>query len=362
MSIDLQFDEDRRADIEQSWVEWWAGELGRPIVHISNPARFEYTGQELTRQFLLETPVDEVIDHFQSRLESTCYYADALPVFRLWLGPGASILLGGKMQPAPEQNTVWFEADEPIPFEDLHFTYDPENVWWRRAMEVIARAVDRWGDRVSSSPITFSGILDTLASFRRTHQLLYDLYEAPDEVIRLTKDITDVWIRYYEELSDIIEKAGRGTINWANMWSPGRTFMHESDFICMISTEMFERFVMPDLDRCFRRMNHAFYHLDGKGAIHHLDRLLSLESLRGIQWVPGAGQPQASEWMPLLKRIKDGGKLCQVFVDPDGARQIVRELGGKGFCLMIVQSPEQIPPEEIDDFLAVLAAEDADTI
>ena len=43
---------------------------------------------------------------------------------------------------------------------------------------------------------------------------------------------------------------------------------------------MLERFVMPDLERRIRRTNHAFYHLDGEGAISHLDMLLSLENLR----------------------------------------------------------------------------------
>ena len=363
MSINLQFDEDRRAVIEQNWVKWWDGELGRPIVVIQQPSLSGFTPQqEFTKQFLLETPVDEMVDYFQSRLESTRYYADALPMFRVWFGPaGISGFLGSKMEPVPEHNTVWCEADEPIPFEDLHFTYDPDNVWWRRALELTTRLVDRWSDKVSLGHPSHSGILDVLACFRTTQQLLYDLYEAPDEVIRLSKDITDLWIRYYEEWYEIGKKTARGTMNWGGLWSPGGTLMHQCDFSCMISPKMFERFVMPDLERCIRRTDYAFYHLDGKGAIPHLDMLLSLETLRGIQWIPGAGQPQASDWISLLKRIKDGGKLCQVFVDPGGARHIVRELGGRGFALIIV-SPEPMPAEEADDFLAVLAAEDADAI
>ena len=39
--------------------------------------------------------------------------------------------------------------------------------------------------------------------------------------------------------------------------------------------------------------------------------------------------------MPLLKRIRDGGKLCQVYVTPEGALKIARELGGKGFAFCI---------------------------
>jgi hypothetical protein len=124
----------------------------------------------------------------------------------------------------------------------------------------------------------------------------------------------------------------------------------------MISPQMFERFVLPDLAVCCQALDHAFYHLDGKGQTLHLDMLLSLARLRGIQWIPGDGQPPPEKWLPLLKRIRDRGKLCQLYVTPEGARTIVRELGGRGFALHIEQEMEQADAE---DLMRVLAAEDA---
>ena len=136
--------------------------------------------------------------------------------------------------------------------------------------------------------------------------------------------------------------------------------MLQSDFSYMISPAMFERFVMPDLTACCNHLDHGFYHLDGKGEIPHLDMLLSIERLRGIQWIPGDGQPPPHKWLPLLKRIRDGGKLCQVFVSLEGARTIVRNLGGRGF--MFVFEPalmeHYLNPEEARAFLKVLAEED----
>jgi 5-methyltetrahydrofolate--homocysteine methyltransferase len=128
--------------------------------------------------------------------------------------------------------------------------------------------------------------------------------------------------------------------------------MLQSDFAYMISPHMFERFVLPDLAACCEALDYAFYHLDGKGQIVHLGMLLSLERLRGIQWIPGDGQPPPEEWLPLLKRIRDGGKLCQLYVSPEGARTIVRELGGRGFALYV---SDQMPPDEVQDFLRALA-------
>jgi len=78
-----------------------------------------------------------------------------------------------------------------------------------------------------------------------------------------------------------------------------------------------------------------------------LDQLLSIEKLRGIQWIPGAGAPPPEKWLPLLKRIHDGGKLCQVYGAPEGAKTIIRELGCKGFCFVIF---ERIKSKDIPDF------------
>ena len=129
---------------------------------------------------------------------------------------------------------------------------------------------------------------------------------------------------YYTELYTIIGKTQRGTTNWAAIWSPERTYMHQCDFSYMISPRMFERFVLPDLAACFDSVNHNFYHLDGKGQIPQLDVLLSMENLAGIQWIPGTGQPEAYQWLPLLKRIRDAGKLCQVFVNAEGLKPLLK--------------------------------------
>jgi 5-methyltetrahydrofolate--homocysteine methyltransferase len=214
--------------------------------------------------------------------------------------------------------------------------------------------VERWGSQVTVSITDLGGNLDILASLRTTEQLLLDLCDAPDEVERLVGEITRLWIRYYDELYAIIQKAGRGTTPWAAIWSPGRCYMLQSDFAYMISPQMFERFVLPDLAACCDILDDGFYHLDGKGEIPHLDMLLSLKRLRGIQWIPGDGAPPPEKWLPLLQRIRQGGKLCQLFVSPQGARTIVRELGGRGFALSISQS---MPRAEAEDFLRALANE-----
>jgi 5-methyltetrahydrofolate--homocysteine methyltransferase len=358
MTINLRFTDKDWERIAHDWTAWWQGELDRPMVIIEDlepPAGVTLPeALHFTTDLPLDTPAEEILDRYQAHLEITRFYGDAWPRWYPNYGPGiVAGFLGAKVCPVP--GTVWFEPAGQLSFEELHLTYDSDNVWWRRVRDITSLAVERWGDQVTICHTDLGGNLDILASLRTTQQLLLDLYDAPDEIERLVSEITCLWLRYYDEFYAIIQQADRGTTNWGHLWSPGRTYMLQSDFAYMISPEMFERFVMPDLQACCQALDHAFYHLDGKGQIPHLDMLLSLERLRGIQWIPGDGMPPPEAWLSLLKRILDGGKLCQLFVTAQGARTIVQELGGRGFAFSIA---ERMSGDDAEDFLRLLAVED----
>jgi 5-methyltetrahydrofolate--homocysteine methyltransferase len=182
-----------------------------------------------------------------------------------------------------------------------------------------------------------------------------DLYDKPGEVLRLVHEIKDAWFQFYDRIYEIVRHTGRGTTPWAPIWSPDRTYMLQSDFSFMISPKMFEQFVMPDLTESCNKLDHAFYHLDGTGELPHLDMMLSIERLRGIQWIPGAGQPPPEEWLPVLQQIRRNGKLCQLYVTTAGALSIVREIGGRGFVFCI---EEYMSAQDAADFLKALSAAD----
>ena len=102
--------------------------------------------------------------------------------------------------------------------------------------------------------------------------------------------------------------------------------------------------MLPDLEACCAGLVYTFYHLGGKGQLVHVDSILSLSRLKGIQWVPGYGKPPCEEWLPLLKKIRSAGKLCQVTVSPKGALTIIRELGAKGFAF-VIDEPQLTPAQ-----------------
>jgi hypothetical protein len=213
-------------------------------------------------------------------------------------------------------------------------------------------AVERWGSQVLVGMTDLGGNLDILASLRGTEKLLVDLSDDPGTVDRLVSEITPLWLRYYDELEVITRQAGRGSACWGPVWSPEPGYMLQCDFSYMISPRMFKRFVMPDLAAICDHIPYGFYHLDGKGEIPHLDQLISLERLRGIQWQPGDGQAKADGWLPLIQKMRDSGKRCQIYVTRQGALTVAKELGGHGFLMHIVDDPMTV--EEGQAFLKEL--------
>ncbi len=335
--------------IKNDWDAWWDGRLDRPMLVIRRldpPQGITFPkGQNLPvfsdfddspLQFPLNKNINELLDHYQQRLECTRYYGDAWPKFWPNFGPGILAgFLGAEVHYSHENKTIWFDIGDKMPASDFNPAFNPDNIYWKRVKEITEAAVERWNGQVQVAHTDLGGNMDILSALIDDQDLLTGMLLNPEEISKITGSLTDVWLQYYDALYQIIKKQNLGTSPWAGIFSTKKCYMLQSDMAVMIDSSMFEQFVLPDIKKCCDHLDHAFYHLDGKEQIQHLDLLFSIPNLHGIQWIPGAGNPPAEEWIDLLKRIRDAGKLCQLYVTPEGARKIVKEVGGKGFAFYI---------------------------
>jgi 5-methyltetrahydrofolate--homocysteine methyltransferase len=202
----------------------------------------------------------------------------------------------------------------------------------------------RWQGQVLMTMTDLGGNLDILSSFRPGEDLLMDLYDEPGEVKRLVWEAHEAWHRYFDALNAVLQPLNPGYSDWANIYSEKPSYMLQCDFSYMIGPGMFEEFAAPELAATCRRLDRSFYHLDGKGQIAHLDAVLAIPELGGVQWVPGDGAPDCRHWPEIYKKIAAAKKNIQVLGDLDALDAVTTQVGsGKGVHLRGICLPG---PEE----------------
>ncbi len=323
MSID--FTPQRMTEGLANWDRWFDQSLNRPIIdlrlsHARTPDRPEPSERSDIRfvQFAGDTPVEQIIDQMDYDIAGHKFLGDGYP--RTWPNYGAGSLatyLGARCEPSVEGGTVWFHPPCQQEPADLHLNLDPDEHWFKHAQAVMRAAIDRWQGQVQVSMVDLGGNLDVVSTFRPGEQLLMDLYDQPDEVERLVWEAHEAWFAAWDQFNAILQPTNPGYSAWAGLLCSRPHYMLQCDFCYMISPEMFDRFVKPELQASCRRLSHCFYHLDGPGQLNHLDSLLEIEELKGVQWVPGDGQPPQEQWPDVFRKIHDAGKLIQLFMHND---------------------------------------------
>ena len=313
----IAFGADRWQHVRETYHQWWSGTLNRPVIPVElygrDPGRPRPAAPLLTQATCadLSIPADALIDRLDWELAQRIYLGDAFPAVGMeCFGPGvAAAFIGARLDNST--GGVWFHPPSDCPIHDIHFHYDPDNQWLRRVKEICAAGIRRWQGQVLIGMTDLGGVVDVLSTFRPGEQLLMDLYDYPDEVKRLTWEAHDLWHRFYRDINDTLQPLNPGYSDWSRIYSDRPFSMLQCDFSYMIGPAMFEEFVKPELDASCRKLDRSFYHLDGPGELPHLDSLVQIQHLGGVQWVPSPGDTNA-HWPLIARKVHAAGKRIQV--------------------------------------------------
>lgn len=314
----IDFPAFRWQQTKENYIRWWEGALERPLIPVlvegRDPGRARPAAPLLSQENCtdLTWSAEELIDRIDYELSKLAFLGDAYPMFNMdCFGPGIiAAFLGARLENST--GWVWFIPTVQRSIKDIHFEFDPDNIWFRRIRDIYVAGMKRWKGQVLMSMTDLGGNLDILSTFRPSEQLLLDLYDHPAEVERLLWESHEVWWQYYNALNEVLQPVNPGYSDWGGIYSDKPTYMLQCDFSYMISPEMFKEFVRPELAATCKRLGRSFYHLDGIGQIPHLPHLMEIEELHGVQWVPGDGKPDCAHWPDLYYAIHSAGKLTQV--------------------------------------------------
>ena len=291
-------------------------------------------------------------------MKNVKYLGDGYPMDWVNFGPGCLAAMMGSDY-LPDENTVWF-GEKTTFFKDWSNINDlcllEDSAMYNMVMDMTRLLTGRNDGSYTVGVSDLGGNLDILASLRGTWNLLTDLRDYPEMVLRATETIDEAWIKCYAKLRSVIRDSGQhGHTTWLALWCESSYYPLQCDFGAMISPDDFSRFVMPSLTRISNYLDHSIFHLDGPTMITHLDHLLSLPKLDGIQWVAGAGSAKHwdEKWFPMYEKIQAAGKnlVLHEFRTSEDVLSICRNFSPKGLMISVELETE----EEAEELMAKAA-------
>ncbi len=321
---------------------FWEGEMiDRCCIAIYAPRRKPVDSKYELREArdLIEKWTDSefLMNQAMHYFSNTYFGGEAFPLHWVNLGPGVAASFIGASYVLAE-DTVWFDRNPIIhDWNNMpEIRFDENSEMWKIVYGITEDFLEKAKGNYFVGITDLGGNLDIAASLRGTQNLLLDIYDNPEGVKSLVNKIDEIWFSCYSKLQELINKYMEGTSAWMGLWCRQRWYPLQCDFSAMLSPAMFEEFVKPSLSREAEFLDKSIYHLDGPGEIPHLDHLLDIDRLTGIQWTPGAGNPNVCDekWYPMYKRIQEKGKnLVLLGAEPGNVEKLLDNLSPKGLYI-----------------------------
>lgn len=283
--------------------------------------------------------------HLYQRLQDQRLSADMLPLVDTDLGPGSlAVYLGCK--PESTNGSVWFHSafENKNQIEDA-LKWDRKNIWWERTERLFSLLQEYDKDRLIIPIPDLCENIDVLASLRGAENLMMDMLDDPGWVSEMVLRIDGIYEQCYKALLPyVMREDGTSSFHAFRLWGRGKVAKLQCDASAMISRDMFESFVIPSLSRQCRFLDKSLYHLDGTQSMQHLDALLQIEELDGIEWTPQAGieTGEHPRWYPMYRKIRDAGKSVQILVGSlEHVDRLLEEIGTDGVYLLSILDYEE---------------------
>lgn len=322
----LEFKPDLEETAER-WNAFYAGEIiDRPVVCVTAPREGCKPVRGSDYYERVHGDMDDIIERAIAGAEAVFWGGESIPTFGPSFGPDEiAVFTGAGLRWSDDSpNTNWS-----VPFVDdweevLPLRLQEDNPLWRRMLEFYRRAADRMAGKMLLSSLDLHTNMDLLAAVRGPQRLCLDLIDQPEMIDRAMADARTI----FRELWEIISHAGRmDELGYCHAYySMEGAAVLQCDFCCMVSPEMFRRWILPALEEEAQIVKHALYHWDGPGALVHTDDLLASIGLHAMSYVPGAGYGNHIDHLELLKRVQKGGKAVQAWGSPEEIKSMHREL------------------------------------
>jgi len=306
MQQTLEFKSDF-ARARRFWADFWQGRNNRPAIRVTLPRAGTRPQPAPAYLDCFDGDMRRIADQLLAWAETHEFLAESIPYYYLEYGPDTfAAWLGADLQLSPERNTTWS-----VPcvedWDKTEIRFHPAGYWWQRTVEAAGVLLERCGGKLLICPPTLVANLDALAALRGPQQLMFDLATCPEKIERALAQVNVAHTEIMAACRAAFQLDHYGSINVEGAYTPGIQSRPQCDASCMISPAMFRELVVPCLESEANDADAFVYHLDGPGALKHLEALCGIPKLDMIAWVYGAGN-EDKDWRAVYDRIDRLGK------------------------------------------------------
>lgn len=328
-------DWDRR---RERYEQFWTMKNKTPILYVTAPAEVEVQrdiGQ------CRDPWLDCEFHCKQARLsfENTYYGGDSYPYYLPDLGYDAATAMLGLKTVANEASSWAVHQDKELS-EFQEFPYDPQNPLYQQ----LCRAVEYYVNDAHNAEtgeidyivgmVPFNTLFDGLSSLIGPDRLCLELIDHPEEVHRVARGHFELFKKVYTDMEKLTLRYQHGSTNWLGVYSDIPWYYISNDFIVMLSEDFFEEFIMETLLETVKFHPRTLFHLDGENAVRHLDALVNIDGLNGIQVQATPFRQSAEFWVPYLKKIQVHGKNAWIEArHMEDLQYLVRNLEPEGLFI-----------------------------
>jgi len=238
--------------------------------------------------------------------------------------------LGGTPSFSPD--TIWFETMQVDFDRSSPFRQDANAAWTAKYRTLIVALCEVAGQ--DGFLVGAPGHLpanDLLSMLMGTQEFLTALVDHPgwmaEAILTGARDLAITRQGLKQTIRECGHEYWYGNAGWMPFWAPEPYNATQSDVSCMLSPEMFDRFVLPELDLYGEVHGALWYHLDGGDAKQHLPRLLSLPYLRVVQYTPAPFEPpNGPDHLEMYRQIQSAGRIVHISLPVENVEPLVRAL------------------------------------
>ncbi|MFN8460000.1 MAG: hypothetical protein U0401_36010 [Anaerolineae bacterium] len=286
--------------------------------------------------------VESRLETFIKSIEGCTFHGETFPMFDPNLGPdiyaafyGAELTYG--------EVTSWSHPIVKSWNDIAKLKLDMNNVYFKKVEELMVVALERCAGKFLVGYTDLHPGEDCAMAWRGSQQLCMDLYDSPAEAKQLIAIASADFHLIFDHFDAILKARRMPSMCWIGIPSFGKFHVPSCDFSAMISPEFFAEFSLPILQREVKPMTHNVYHVDGRGVANHLDYILSVPEISGIQWVQDPSRQAIMQWVPLIKKVLAAGKSIIVDLQHSELEEFIAAMDSpKGIFLWIgTQSEEE---------------------